>query len=182
MKQIAIIIEDITTAKKTGKLQNFLNLLTQKRFKKKETSLFDSLYGLKSGDAFLLNVDEQENMYAIERNFTKRNYNQFSMQANTYSFMYNYADIIQLIETLTEPKYDERSVVELIVNKPEPKPLTRIHVEVKEKVTIFNQFVKIGYKLYERQYDFLRNRDFIVVDGEIFYIKTNRYGQELLVQ
>lgn len=189
-KDFAIIIDNLLAA------GEFQDLLRRKRF----TNLEKNLLGFSSnakpnlGDAFVLNFGKNQNTYKVEKNFMNMLANGYTPkkkllevippQRQIFSLMKNKNIILQLINDLLDTQQNERSVIELVVAKPEPRPITvtTVQVKVREKISIFDRFVKIGYKVYKRQYDFWSGNDYIEVDDNIYFIKTDKYGREYLTE
>lgn len=184
--RIAIILDDITQAKKQGCWAKFKNLLKRKVRKNQRHPILS----LQNGDALILELDDTQASYYAERDYLQLLTNGYVRsplatlvpEENTFFFMKNYNQIFELLQNLLDLEDDEQGVIRVVVQEPvrRVKPVIRFRAEIKEKITIFERFVKIGWNTYKRKYSFLNNCDFIEVDGTVFYIKMDRYGNEYL--
>jgi hypothetical protein len=77
--------------------------------------------------------------------------------------------------------------VEINIGVPKRSPKYRANIAVlrpeiqAEKVTVFNNWVKVGYNQYDIYLDLFGN-EFIYVEGEKFFINKDRYGRKYLVK
>jgi hypothetical protein len=101
---------------------------------------------------------------------------------NKYFLMRDFDKLFDLLKDVCEdcPKRKEREYeVEITIERPKRKKLKK--VTVYDKVTILERWVKIGYKMYRRQFDCYSGDEYIVVDGDTYEIRRDRYGKEHLV-
>jgi hypothetical protein len=68
--------------------------------------------------------------------------------------------------------------IEITIETPKPKKLRK--VTTYDKITILERWVKIGYEMYRRQFDYKTGDEYIVVDGDVYIIKCDRNGKEYL--
>lgn len=182
-RRIAIIIDDINQAKQKGLYAQFKDFLRKKLCRKQNTPIFF----IDNGDAFVLEFEKQEAKYSLEKQFIQLLTNGYvrSPQAvnfpeeNIFYLMKDYERIINLLNDLLELQNDERGVIRLVVEEP-VKPVVHFKVQIKEKIKIFERFVKIGWNTYKRRFDFLTGLDYIVVDGTTLYVRYDKYGREYL--
>ena len=94
--------------------------------------------------------------------------------------MRNFDELIDILKDICEePKRKERKYeIEVTIERPKRKKLQK--VEVYDKITILERWVKIGYKMYRRQFDRWSGDEYIVVDGDVYEIRHDRYGREYL--
>jgi hypothetical protein len=100
--------------------------------------------------------------------------------SNKQFLMRNFDELVDLLkEFCEEPKRKEREYeIEITVERPKRRKLKK--VDVYEKITILERWVKIGYKMYRRQFDSFSGDEYIVVDGDVYDIRRDRYGREYL--
>jgi hypothetical protein len=100
-------------------------------------------------------------------------------KAKKYNLMRDFETLVELLSSLCcEERSRPEVEIEVTVEVPRPKKLRK--VTTYEKVTILERWVKIGYKLYRRHFDAFTGDEYIVVNGDVYYIKENRCGQEYL--
>lgn len=182
-KRIAIIIDDIIQANEKGVLTQIRNYIKQHFTKKSKKSLT-----LKVGDAIILDINGQNRYYSEETNFIERKNNFFVRSVlassipdkNTFYLMNDYKKLYNYIQDLLDLSNNDREVVRFVVEEP-VRPKVRVKTTIRENIRIFERFVKIGWNCYKRRYDYTSGLDFIDVDGDIFFIKEDRRGNEYLV-
>jgi len=183
-KRIAIIIDDITQAKKQGYWSQLKDLLRRRCTKKQKRPIF----GIENGDAFIVEFTNQQAEYYVEKQYielltngyVKSPFATLVPEENTFSLMKNYKQVYNLLRDLLELQNDETGVIRVVVEKPQPKTIIKFKTEIKEKITIYERFVKIGWNSYKRKFDYFTGRDYITVDGTVFWIKQDRLGREYL--
>lgn len=186
-RRIAIILDDITQAKKQGLWTQFKDLLRRRCNKKQKRPIF----AIENGDALILEFANQQAEYYVEKQYIQLLANGYVRsplatlvpEENTFFFMKNYKQLYNLIRDLLEVQEDETGTIRIVVAEaPRPQPKTVVHfkMQIKEKITIFERFVKIGWNTYKRQFDFFTGREYIDIDGNRLYIKYDRSGREYL--
>jgi hypothetical protein len=98
---------------------------------------------------------------------------------NEYNLMRDFEKIVELLASFYEEPKEPKYEIEVIVELPKPKKLRK--VTVYDKITILERWVKIGYQMYRRQVDAWTGDEYIIVDGDVYEIKSDRYGREYLV-
>lgn len=182
-RRIAIILDDITQAKKQGLWTQFKDLLRRRCNKKQRRPIF----AIENGDALILEFANQQAEYYVEKQYIQLLANGYVRsplatlvpEENTFFFMKNYKQIYNLLQELLDLENEERGVIRVVVQEP-VRPVIHFKTQIKEKIVIFERFVKIGWNTYKRRFDFISGLDFINVDGTIFYVKLDRYGREYL--
>lgn len=183
-RRIAIIIDDIDRAKKQGFWSQLKDLLRKKCTKKQKRPIFT----IGNGDAIILELNNQQTEYYVEKQYLQLLTNGYVKsplatlipEENTFFFMKNYTQIYNLLRDLLELQQDETSVIRIVVEEPKPRPVVAFKMQIKEKITIFDRFVKIGWNSYKRQFDLFSGREYIVVDGTTLWIRQDRLGREYL--
>jgi len=185
-KRIAIIIDDINQAKKQGFWSQLTELLRKRCTKKQKRPIFT----IKNGDAFIIELNNQQSEYYVEKQYLELLTNGYVKsplanlipEENTFFFMKNYTQIYNLLRDFLELQQDETATIRFVVEEPIPQPKTVVafKVQIKEKITIFDRFVKIGWHSYRRQLDLFNGREYIVVDGTRLWIRQDRLGREYL--
>jgi hypothetical protein len=100
-----------------------------------------------------------------------------SIQA--YNLMSDFERLVDLLTSFVEePERKPCYEVEVTIEVPRPKKLRK--VTTYDKITILERWVKIGYKMYRRQFDCFTGEEYIIVDGDVYDIKCDRYGREYL--
>lgn len=96
-----------------------------------------------------------------------------------YNLMRDFEILNNILSSLV---YDEpkRKNVEIEITIEIPKPKTLKKVTTYEQIHILERWVKIGYKMYRRHFNVWTGNSYIIVDGDVYDIKTNRYGVEYL--
>ena len=181
-RRIAIIIDDIAQAKKQGYWSQLRDLFRKKCTKKQRRPIFT----IENGDAFILELANQQAEYYVEKQYLQLLTNGYVKsplatlipEENTFFFMKNYTQIYNLLRDLLELQQDETNVIRVVVER--PKPVVAFKMQIKEKITIFDRFVKIGWNSYKRQFDLFSGREYIVVDGTTLWIRQDRLGREYL--
>jgi hypothetical protein len=165
-KQFAIILDG--EEKKTNKTV-FQQLIDSLRGKKeKKDPIKHKLQDLLSSSEFAF---EQEFRVGGEAN------------RNKYFLMRDFDELVDLLSSYCddEPKRkhkDNKYEIEVTVELPKRKRIK--NVTVYDKITILERWVKIGYHLYRRQFDPWSGTEYIVVDGDIYDVKSDRNGREYL--
>lgn len=182
-KRIAIILDDLTQAKKQGMWSQFKDILKRRCTKKQRRPIFT----VENGDAIILEFHNQQAEYYVEKQYLQAIANGYTRsplatlvpEKNEFFLMKNYKTLYNLLRDLLEIQSDETGVIRLVVEEP-VRPVVKFKYQVKEKVTIYERFVRIGWNTYKRQFDFFTGKEYINVDGNILYIKYDRYGREYL--
>lgn len=94
------------------------------------------------------------------------------------NLMRDFAELVELLSTFVEQPKEDTYEIEITIERPKPKKLKK--VTTYEKITILERWVKIGYKMYRRQFNTWTGESYIVVDGDVYNIKSDRYGREYL--
>jgi hypothetical protein len=89
-----------------------------------------------------------------------------------------------LVEDNDEPEVRVTEIqIDVNVHKRSPKsviPIAILRNDVcEEKVTIFDNWVKVGYNQYDIYVD-LFGREIVYIDGSKFYVKEDRFGRKYL--
>lgn len=176
----AIIIDDITQAKKKGvftKFKNFLKSLCPKQL--------ETIIVVDNGDGFLIDLNKRS--YSVKKNlyknlfvngYSRLNLSSLIPEDNTYYLMRDYERIVKLFSRLLDQEEDND--LDIFIEHPRRSKKLNYKVQITEGITIFDRFVKIGWNTYMRNFSFARGKDYINVDGQILYIKEDRYGREYL--
>jgi hypothetical protein len=100
--------------------------------------------------------------------------------ANTkqYNLMRDFEELVELLTSVCRKQKKSDYEIEITIEVPKPKKCRK--VTTYDKITILERWVKIGYEMYRRQFDAFSGDEYIVVDGDVYYIKSNRRGQEYL--
>jgi hypothetical protein len=98
---------------------------------------------------------------------------------NKFNLMRDFEQLVKLLQSFCdEPRREKEYDIEITIEVPKPKKLRK--VTTYEKITILERWVKIGYKMYRRHFDSWTGDSYIVVDGDVYNIKCDRYGTEFL--
>jgi len=97
---------------------------------------------------------------------------------NKFNLMRDFEQLVKYISSLIEEPKEDKYEVEITIELPKPKKVKK--VTTYEKITIMERWVKIGYQMYRRQFDNWTGEEFIIVDGDVYLIKNDRYGREYL--
>jgi len=106
---------------------------------------------------------------------------EFIAETNKYLLMRDFDKLVKLLKEYLgdEPKRKSKEYeIEVTIERPKAKKLRK--VTTYDKITILERWVKIGYKMYRRQFDSWSGDEYIVVDGDVYEIKHDRYGREYL--
>jgi hypothetical protein len=104
--------------------------------------------------------------------------------SNKYFLMRDFDKLVKLLSEYCDEDCkckrvkDNKYEIEITVEVPKPKKLRK--VTTYDKVTILERWVKIGYEMYRRQFDWKTGDEYIVVDGDVYLIKCGRDGIEYL--
>lgn len=101
-----------------------------------------------------------------------------SISANKLNLMRDFERLVELLSTFVEEPKEDTYEIEITFERPKPKKVKK--VTTYEKITILERWVKIGYKMYRRQFNPWTGESYIVVDGDVYNIKSDRYGREYL--
>lgn len=132
--------------------------------------------------------EEQQNTFAFRINDADLNFEFVSSTEKKYyesskklNLMSDFEQIIRMLDAMcSKPKKEDVYEIEIVFEKPKPKPKKLVKVTTFDKISIFERWVKIGYEMYRRQLDSSTGDEYIVVDGDIYYIKYDRQGKEYL--
>lgn len=94
------------------------------------------------------------------------------------NLMRDFEQLVKLLSSFVEEPKEEVYEFEVTIEVPKPKKLYK--ATTYEKITILERWVKIGYKMYRRHFNVWSGESYIVVDGDVYDIKTDRYGREYL--
>ena len=94
------------------------------------------------------------------------------------NLMRDFTELIELLSTFVEQPKEDVYEIEISFERPKPKKVKK--VTTYEKITILERWVKIGYKMYRRQFNPWTGASYIVVDGDVYDAKSDRYGREYL--
>ena len=95
-----------------------------------------------------------------------------------YNLMRNFEELVELLSSFVEERRKPAYEIEVTIEVPRPKKLRK--VTVYDKITILERWVKIGYKMYRRQFDAWTGDEYIIVNGDTYDIKCDHYGKEYL--
>jgi hypothetical protein len=182
-----IVIEKKKLATERGVMRQLKDFLRKNFCPKPKYTLCDPLRYLNEGDAIVVDFSSGRPEYHVESNYIQvltygyaRTQKSFSDSDKQLLFlMKDYARIIQMFNDLLERQQDETTVIEVVVKSP-PKPKRRLTIEVWEKITVLERFVKIGLRTFTRHFNIWTGEEYIVVDGDVFYIRNDRHGREYL--
>jgi hypothetical protein len=104
---------------------------------------------------------------------------------NKYFLMRDFENIVRLIQEFCDDectcrgdrRHDGKDY-EITIELPKRKKLRK--VTVYDKVTILERWVKIGYDMYRKHSDPWTGEEYIIVDGDTYDIRRDRYGKEYL--
>jgi hypothetical protein len=186
LKHFAIIFDE-KKPRNVSYFKRLINAVSEKLGSKKKTV----------EDLFLRVIEENECDYrdALSVNiqdsildYIPRIERSIRLSANTkkYFLMRDFEDLVELLTSCCDDsdscrckKSKSRNYeFEITVEVPRRKALKK--VTVYDKVTIMERWVKIGYKLYRRHFDAWTGDEYIVVNGQTYDIKSDRYGREYL--
>ena len=95
-----------------------------------------------------------------------------------YNLMSDFERLVKLLTSYVEEPERPEYEIEVTIEVPKPKKLRK--VTTYDKITILERWVKIGYQMYRRHFDAYSGDEYIVVDGDVYEIKCDRYGREYL--
>jgi hypothetical protein len=95
-----------------------------------------------------------------------------------YNLMSDFERLVKLLTSFVEEPEEPCCEIEVTIEVPRPKKLRK--VTTYDKITILERWVKIGFQMYRRQLDVFTGDEYIVVDGDVYNIKRDRYGREYL--
>lgn len=98
--------------------------------------------------------------------------------SNRLKLMRDFEQLVKLLSSFVEEPKEDTYEIEIVIETPKPKKLKK--VTTYEKITILERWVKIGYKMYRRNFNVWTGESYIVVDGDVYDIKSDRYGREYL--
>lgn len=101
-----------------------------------------------------------------------------SVSSKQLNLMRDFEELVELLSTFVEEPKEDTYEIEITFERPKPKKLKK--VTTYEKITILERWVKIGYKMYRRHFNVWTGESYIVVDGDVYNIKSDRYGREYL--
>jgi len=88
---------------------------------------------------------------------------------------YNIKKIIEFLGEIEKPKQPQRMTLDIVINLSAPKK--------KRKVTVFNNFVKVGFDQYRIKRDFFTDDEYAIIDGKRYEIYRNPWtGRGYLVE
>lgn len=183
-KRIAIILDDINKAKDQGLWTQFKDLLKRRCSKKQKRPIFT----IENGDAIVLEFASRQAEYYVEKQYLQLLTNGYVRsplatlvpEENTFFFMKDYKKLYNFLLDLLELQENETGVIRLIIDEP-VRPVVHFKHQIKEKITIYERFVKIGWNTYKRQFDFRTGKEYINLDGTKLFIAYDRNGNEYLV-
>lgn len=178
LKHFAIILDDEKKEKNVSFLKKLINSVSEKLGAKKRPTqrafikILEQQLSYK--DAITINSDFEFGYVPRIKKAIK-----ISSDTNKYFLMKDFDQLVKLLsEFCEEPKRKHEYEIEVTIERPKPKRLKK--VTVYDKITILERWVKIGYKMYRRQFDSFSGDEYIVVDGDVYDIKRDRYGREYL--
>jgi len=181
--RFAIILDEKETKVNKNIFTRLINSLSEKLSTKQRPTMESKLRGLLSQCDF-----SYGKRICIDEDFDFVPTGKWRLSANTNKYLLM-RDFDKLIEILTdycdEPckckrhKKSNEYEVEITIETPKAKKLRK--VTTRDKITILERWVKIGYDMYRRQFDWKTGEEFIVVDGDVFVIKYDcNTGKEYL--
>lgn len=187
-KKLVIVIENKKEASSRGLLSRIKSFI-KKHFSPR-LKVLDQLLWLKEGDAIVIDLSKTIPEYSVESHFTQSLVYGYGKSSITYGcssdqiyyLMSDYQIIEQLLNDIIEYRTNNKTIIEVVVRKPEPvrKPKRMLLIDVAEKIRIFERFVKIGLRTFKREFNVWTGEEYVVVDGDVFYIRNDRYGREYL--
>jgi hypothetical protein len=178
-KSFTFVIDEEKPKKQLGcfqKMVNAINAKFNKGRKSNDEKFLKEMLSLKLtlGDSVQINNSDFDYLL-IRKEEAKR---QKEVNINKYFLMRDFDELIKLLTSYVEEPKRKTIEVEVTIEVPKPKRLKK--VTTYEKITIFERWVKIGYKMYRRHLDVYTGEEYILVDGDVYEIKCDRYGQEYL--
>jgi hypothetical protein len=190
LKRFAIIMDNEDKSRNKSYFTRLIDSLSEKLSSKKRPTIESKIQVLLRNCEFshrdTIYVDEdlnfEQSLFRSDslyfNNKKKANNN------NKYFLMRDFDKLIKLLsEYCDEPcsckrHKDNEYEVEVTVEVPKRKKLRK--VTTYDKITILERWVKIGYEMYRRQFDWKTGDEYIVVDGDVYEIRRDRYGKEYL--
>jgi hypothetical protein len=184
LKRFAIIFDEERRQKNLSYFKRLINAVSEKLGTKKsyvERFFYNIIqdHELDYRDAVDVNIDDLIFDYIPRAQKRER----LSADIKKYFLMRDFRDLVDLISSYCEEdnfhscrknrkgRYD----IEVTIEVPRKKKVT-----VYDKVTILERWVKVGYDMYRKQFDPWTGREYVVIDGDVYDIKRNRYGKEYL--
>lgn len=176
LRQFAIIMDEEKPKKNRNIFQKLIDSVSEKLSPKKTEKLHKILIECDFDQKDTLYIDEDFN---FKSKLFRCGSEEFVADTNKYFLMRDFDKLVKLLsEFCEEPKRSKEYEIEITIERPKRKKLCK--VETFDKITILERWVKIGYKMYRRQLDGWSGDEFIVVDGDVYLIKHDRYGREYL--
>jgi hypothetical protein len=178
-KHFAIILDDEKKEKNASLLKRLINSVSEKLGVKKRPTQRSFIkmmeQQLSYKDAITINEHLELSYVPRIKKAVK-----ISSDTNKYFLMRDFDKLVELLsEFCEEPKKREKQYeIEITIERPKTKKIRK--VTTYDKITILERWVKIGYKMYRRQFDSFSGDEYIVVDGDVYDIKYDRYGREYL--
>ena len=128
------------------------------------------------GDVIFIKTDE------FDFDFIKnsRELHRSIVKENKYNLMNDFDRLVELLTSFVEERKERKPKYEYEITIEVPKRKKVRKVTTYDKITILERWVKIGYKMYRRQFDAYSGDEYIVVDGDVYEIKQDHYGKEYL--
>ena len=181
-EQFAIILDDPRKSKNTTCFKKLINALSEKLTNHRPGTveaqnilkMYRSIQKEASyGDGFFVRSS------SFEHDLLKDAFRKSSASTKQFNLMRDFESLLELLASICEePKRKREIDIEITVEVPRPKKLKK--VTSYEKITILERWVKIGFQMYPKNFDTFSGEEYIVVDGDVYLIKQNRYGQEYL--
>lgn len=180
LKQFAIILDDVKPKENKSFFRKLIDSVSEKLIKKNRPDVrkkIDELLfnvSFDYGDA--LSFGDDLDLTYIPR--AKRKYT-LSADTDKYFLMRDFDELLELLEEAIEvkPKKSNKYEIEITIETPKRK---KLQVDVYGKITILERWVKIGYEMYRRRFNGFTGDEYIIVDGDTYYIRRDRYGREYL--
>jgi len=178
-KSFAIVVDEEKKTRQLNCFQKLVNAINSKFNRGKKTDSEKFLKQLLSmnltlGDAVQINDSQFD--YSIIRKEQTRRLDEANI--NKYFLMKDFEKVLELLRLYAEEPVENTVDIEITIEIPKPKKLKK--VTTYEKITVLERWVKIGYKMYRRHFNPWTGDSYIVVDGDVYDIKSDRYGREYL--
>jgi hypothetical protein len=181
LKRFAIIMDEKEEKTNKNVFSKLIDSISEKLSGKKRPVVKEKLQKLLIECNF-----KQGKRVCIDEDFDFIRTGDWRLSANTnkYFLMRDFDKLVELLseycddECTCKRRKDNKYEIEITVEVPKRKKVRKITTF--DKITILERWVKIGYDMYRRQFNYRTGEEYIVVDGDVYDIKVDRHGKEYL--
>jgi len=181
LKRFAIIMDEEDKSRNKSYFNRLIDSLSEKLKGKKRPTVESKLRDLLSHADF-----SYGKRICIDEDFDFIPTGKWRLSANTnkYFLMRDFDKLVSLLsdycddDCVCKRRKDNKYEIEITVEVPKRKKVRKITTF--DKITILERWVKIGYDMYRRQFNYRTGEEYIVVDGDVYDIKVDRHGKEYL--